>query len=233
MKSLRTGLLLAMLLLSPLCTAANSSAPSWYAVELIVFRYTDPQAGSLETWPANPGSPDWNSAVALTSPDANPALVPFQELPASSYRMDNVWQKLKRSHDYEPLLHIAWMQPSADRSTAPAVRIGVPPVSTPPAMSVPAAASAAVAAAAGENATPVYGTAKLSTTGPYLHFDLDMIYRGALLKTGTPGVSQPLATASPQFQWYRLAQDRRIDAGRMNYFDQPLFGVLLLVTPLK
>ena len=148
MKSLRTGLLLTVLLLSPLCTAANSSAPNWYAVEIIVFRYTDPQAGSLETWPANPGNPDWNSAVALTSADANPALVPFQELPASSYRMDSAWQKLKRSHDYEPLLHIAWMQPTADRGTAPAVRIGVPPITALSAASVPAAASAAVAAAA-------------------------------------------------------------------------------------
>lgn len=106
-------------------------------------------------------------------------------------------------------------------------------------------------------ATPVYGSAKLSTTGNYLHLDLDLAFRGPPLSITLPiattgahaaavtpaagvqanavpapsGVTGASATAA--FQLYRLDQDRRIDAGKLSYFDHPLFGALVLVTPVR
>lgn len=226
--------LLLILLSLPLCaqaagtTPASSRTPNWYDVELIVFRYTDPSAGSLETWPVNPGMPDWDSAVP---PNPTGSGLPYMQLAPSSYRLSSDWQKLARSSDYQPLLQVAWTQPAIDRATALFVRIGTPPAAVPTASTTPAPAAATSTAVA----TPVYGIARLSTTGPYLHFDLDLVYRGTQAKVNIPNTTTVAASGDtePQFQWYRLTQDRRIDAGKLNYFDQPLFGVLVLVTPSK
>jgi len=225
---------LLILLLLPLCAQAAgtipapSRAPNWYDVELIVFRYTDPSAGSLETWPINPGMPDWDSAVP---PNPTGSGLPYMQLASSSFRLSSDWQKLARSSDYQPLLQVAWTQPAIDRAAALFVRIGTPPAAVPSASTTPAPA----AASSTEAATPVYGIARLSTTGPYLHFDLDLVYRGAPAKVSIPDTTTAAASGNtePQFQWYRLTQDRRIDAGKLNYFDHPLFGVLVLVTPNK
>ena len=250
MKLLRIGLVLVTLLLSPLYAVAaggpaenTAPPPNWYAVELIVFRYTDPRAGSLETWPVNPGTPDWQAAQPLAAPSL-PANTPFRELTPVHFRMDSYWRKLQRSSDYLPLLHVAWVQPAIDRASAPFVRIGTPPASAAP-TAVTAAPSGAAALGGG---VPVYGIARLSTTGPYLHFDLDLVFCGppaAHLIPPPPGpsaaasvINAPTATTAAitmpvaaACQPYRLKQGRRIDAGRLDYFDHPMFGVLLLVTP--
>ncbi|MHB8404346.1 MAG: CsiV family protein [Gammaproteobacteria bacterium] len=234
MKLLQISLLFLTLLLLPLCIqaagspAASSPAPNWYDVELIVFRYTDPSAGSLETWPVNPGMPDWSSAVPLTPAGSG---LPYMQLAPSRFQLASDWRKLAHSSGYQPLLQVAWTQPAIDRASAPFVRIGVPP----PAAAAAGTSLAPAAATSTAPGTPVYGTARLSTTGPYLHFDLDLVCRGTPAKVSIPDASQPPASGNvtPLFQWYRLIQDRRIDAGKLNYFDQPLFGVLLLVTPSK
>jgi Peptidoglycan-binding protein, CsiV len=236
--SLLAALLLAILPLlasaTPLPMAPASAqtpirAPNWYDVELIVFSNTDPGAGSLESWPVNPGIPDWDSAVPINPTGSG---VPYMQLPASGFRLASAWQKLARSSDYQPLLQLAWIQPAIERTSALFVRIGTPPMA---ASSVAGTTPAPAAATVTVSGTPVYGTARLSTTGPYLHFDLDLVYRGPPAKMRIPDDSPGAANgnAVPQFQWYRLRQDRRIDAGKLNYFDNPLFGVLLLVTPSK
>lgn len=229
---------------TPPASGANANT-SWYDVELIVFRYTDPQAGDLETWPADPGTPDWKDASPLIAPVAgstNDTLTPFMQI--SGHQLDADWNRLMHSHDYEPLLHVAWTEPLTDHATSPSVQIGVPPPA-------PVATGTATPPAPAPVPTPVYGTAKFSQYGPYLHFDLDLVCQGPVAKhviqapaasTNSPAaematidsqnmnMSTPIA-ATPQLQWYRMTQDRRIEAGKLNYFDNPMFGVLVLVTP--
>ena len=94
--------------------------------------------------------------------------------------------------------------------------------------------------------TLVYGDAKLSTTGPYLHFDLDLVLQGNPVKLALPAATTsairtsvtamaPASTAPtlPAYQFYRLQQDRRVDGGKLTYFDHPLFGAILLITPVR
>lgn len=244
MKTLRAGLLLSTLLLSPCSVlaagapAVNGPAPNWYEVEIIVFANTDPQAGALESWPADPGVPDWNSAVPL-KPAASD--LPYMQLPASGWRLNSVWAKLKRSSDYAPLLHSAWAQPAIDRASALFVRVGTPSAT---AAATIAGSSAAAVSAPLNVPNAVYGIARLSTTGPYLHFDLDLVYCGPPAKhliaplplpagsaPPTASASPALATPAPACQPYRLKQDRKLDAGKLNYFDNPMFGALVLITP--
>lgn len=256
MKLLKFSLVSVLLLsLAPLSlrAAGNNASPNWYDIEVIVFRYTDPQAGDMESWPADPGAPDWSGASALIPPAADgnrsvPAtLTPLMQL--GRYQLDYDWNRLKHSHDHEPLLHVAWTEPLADHGSALAVRIGVPPSTATDATAGFAIAMQPAPATPEQTPTPVYGTVKFSQYGPYLHFDVDLVCRGPLAKHIIPApaanslnmapaaanlsapatVTQPETTAD--FQWYRMIQDRRIEAGKLNYFDNPMFGVLVLVTP--
>lgn len=223
---------------------SQPSAPNWYNVEVIVFKVVDPAAGSDETWPADPGVPEWNTAVALNPPNSIGPAVPYQALSPVNEQLDEDWTRLKRSHNYQPLVHTAWTQPALDRATAPAVRIGVPPSAVPAVVTRGMPSTAAPAAVTGAGATPLqatlaYGDAKLSTTGPYLHFDLDLVLQGPPLRAATPISATMLAPPAtslatmPTVQLYRLRQDRRVDAGKPSYFDQPLFGAIVLITPIR
>jgi len=229
--------------------------PNWYNVEVIVFRSLDPAAGMDETWPADPGMPDWVGSLALNPPNSIGPAVPYQALSPVNEQLDEDWNRLKHSHDYQPLVQVSWTQPALDRATAPAVRIGMPANAVPAASTAPTAVALHTptpAPAATTNALPpqqptlAYGDAKLSTTGPYLHFDLDLVLQGPVSKNDWPAVTDtpptpatPIGTApvavsaAPVFQLYRLRQDRRIDAGKLTYFDNPLFGAIVLVTPVR
>lgn len=247
MKTLATSSLLILLLALSATQAAPSPAPAaqpapnWYDVEVIVFRSTDPSDGSLETWPADPGQPDWNGAVPLNPADSVGPAVPYQLLSPVNEQLGEDWTRLKRSKGYEPLLHLTWTQPALDRASAAAVRIGVPPSAVPaPSTHMPAVATPNTPL----QATLAYGDAKLSTTGPYLHFDLDLVLQGPPAKRAAPTAGTINATlvtppagsaapAAPSFQLYRLLQDRRIDGGKLVYFDHPLFGAIVLVTPVR
>lgn len=226
---------------------ADTGNTSWYDVELIVFRHTDPQAGDLESWPADPGTPDWAGASALvTQPATSPgnaasALTPLMQIDA--HQLDYDWNRLKHSHDYDPILHIAWMEPLTDHSSAPSVQIGVPPPAPATAsdagLAIPVTPAAQPVNPPAQTPTPVYGSVKFSQYGPYLHFDVDLAYKGPIARSviaapAETSMNMPAMSVEPQaqnFQWYRMTQDRRIEAGKLNYFDNPMFGVLLLVTP--
>lgn len=258
MKTLAAASLLTLLLTgaagaaAPATTPAAAPAPNWYNVEVIVFRVLDPDAGSNETWPVDPGMPDWNAAAPLNPANSVGPAVPYQSLSPVSEQLSEAWNRLRRSKNYEPLLHVTWTQPALERDNASsqAVRIGVPPQALAPAATtgvVPAPAaltSAAAATALALKPTLAYGDAKLSTTGPYLHFDLDIVLQGPLAKQATPSAATlnsampaPAAGTSvaavPAYQLYRLRHDMRVNGGKVAYFDHPLFGAIVLVTPVR
>lgn len=225
---------------TPTATPSPAPAPNWYNVELIVFRVLDPNAAAQETWPTDPGLPDWNGAQVLNPPDSVGTAVPYQLLSPVGEQLDDDWTRLKHSRDYEPLLHVTWTQPALDRGTAPAVRIGLPASAAPAPSTHPLPAGGTPP----PQATSAFGTAKLSTTGPYLHFDLDLVLQGNPMQVKAPssataGISTAMlaaatsAPAAPVYQFYRLQQDRRVDGGKLAYFDHPLFGVIVLVTPVR
>jgi len=61
--------------------------------------------------------------------------------------------------------------------------------------------------------SPVYGTVRVSR-GRYLHVDLDLLYRD--------GDGE-----------YRFRSHRRMRSNEIHYLDHPMFGVLILITPLS
>jgi hypothetical protein len=223
---------------APAATATPPTPPpDWFEVELIVFRHTQPGAGASETWPADPGRPAVEGAREL-DPTAT-ALAPFMALPPTASRLTASWDKLVKSSRYEPIAYFAWLQPPLERGKSPAVRIASPP--PPPTPVDPAAAPStapapAFAFAPDPNApadaapaeppppplrTPLDGTATVGLQR-YLYLALDLVFQ--------PGDLPPLVDGTPMPP-FRLTETRRMRSKELHYFDHPLFGALVLITP--
>ncbi|GBE11072.1 hypothetical protein BMS3Abin12_01649 [bacterium BMS3Abin12] len=202
---------------------ADPTPAHWYRVELIVFARLAPDAGAHETWPAQPGQPDLKDAVELTPPPGSAASgpgetvvvtplgpVPYRELPSDQYQLDGAAKLLDASPRYRVLLHLAWQQPALDPRSAHPVHIQLPDGSLDGSV--------------------------LLTRRRYLHAALDLLYRpGADSAAGPAGATTTnstdgAGTTAPVV--YRMQQHRRINSAALNYFDHPLFGVLLEATPI-
>lgn len=123
-------------------------------------------------------------------------------------------------------------------TAAPAPLLPAPQTTAPP---IPAPPSGA----------PVFGTVTLSLDR-YLHLAVDLAYRPTGAQTlrtyrsrddlALPAgatMAQPAATGFGDFAAYPAApaaivmdQSRRIQPGNINYFDHPLFGAIIEVTPV-
>jgi len=218
------GRLLGTLLITLAWSTAQAAPPSWYAVELIVFANLDASSAGDERWPVDPGTPTLEGAVELldaSGPDAvQPGLrLAFQRLTGKALQLNSEWARLRRSATYRPLLHIAWRQPGLARAEARAVhlrrRAGAP---TGDPQTVPVAPLASVSEAP---VLPVIdGTLRLYRAR-YLHLEVDLRYQP---RVPPPGLDQEASV-------FRLTESRRVRSRKLYYFDNPLFGVLALVTP--
>ncbi|MGA7802536.1 MAG: CsiV family protein [Gammaproteobacteria bacterium] len=202
--------------------AAKASQTQQYDVEILVFANTNPDDQG-EQWPTDPGAPDLGAASELGAPDGPTQLGP------QNYRLSADDGALKRSGRYHPILHLAWRQTAGPLDASHGVHIHGPGASD-----------------------TVDGTVKLSV-GRYLHLDLDLLYRPTSNPAADPGPTTANGPASGEAgsdtagdgqspvplpaQWvsdpgvFRMQQHRRLRSREVQYFDQPHFGVLALVTP--
>lgn len=197
--------------------AAGSEAP-WYEYEIIVFERLDKGAGSTESWPDNPGSPSRLNArpikmrPAASSDGANP--VPYVALPRSARRLNELWQRLRRSRNFRPQLHLAWRQPMVSPGRAQLLYIEMwdGPDARNPVRDVP----------------KIEGTLKIGMRR-YLHLETDLLLRRRA-KSGPSLAQSDMQALMPAYQTYRLQTTRRMRSGKLHYLDHPVFGVLVLAT---
>lgn len=246
MRILRSSLLTTLALATALVGAGPTPVPAtptppppqdWFEVELLVFRHTQPGAGASETWPTDPGRPAVEAARELEP--AGGALAPFMALPPSASRLTAQWDRLVRSSRYQPIAYHAWLQPPLERGRSPALRIASPAPPAPPAPPVdpnapspPTTPAPAFAFGTDPNAapaepalpplrTPLDGTVTVGLQR-YLYLALDLVFQ--------PGDLPPLADGTPMPP-FRLTETRRVRSKELHYFDHPLFGVIVLITP--
>jgi len=246
-----------LIILSLLLQAGLSrAADRWYEIELIVFTYTDPAVNS-ERWPEKPVEPDITDAIlapgtiVLPSLPSNPLAPSTRELlrvstvPPDQYRLKSAYQSLTRSRLYTPILHTAWRQPVGSGKNTLKVRIaggkdfsGVYGIDgerldtgSPPAMS---------------GLWQVDGFVSFRSQ-QLLFATVDMMFRRE--QTVIPPVATPVApesnlswqtTTTPEpvaieqkVQFYRMNQSRRVRSGEVQYFDHPMFGVIVEMRPLE
>jgi len=271
--------LFALLLLSalPLMPAAAATDEHWYQIELVIFENRGGD-NTTEVWSENPGEPDVDNAVELraatvpatadetggatmpASPavpssstvtgDEPPAAEPYTLLSEDQLTLNDDIERLNKSADYQPLLHIAWRQAVPERGHGQPVLVDsrkLPLYTARIADTTPTPDTDRDAPASGDGPPPpalyeqgpdeivttinenfVTGTVML-TRGRYLHVGLDLLYER---QPNSPQLFSffGFGNAGDIPEEYRLTQERRLRRGQLNYFDHPKFGVLAVVT---
>ena len=208
--------LTAVMLVLPINAAAR-----WYQVEVVVFKHLEAMAAGGEEWPELTRLPEFGRAMELIvdlpeMSDEPPPLdgedavdagsIAFKLLDRAERKLGAVERRLRLSSEYKPLIFSAWRQPSFGVSRAK--RIYLSDVDRVP---------LGDAVPAGEGGFSIASTPQAEgivrvKIGHLLHVDLDFLY----YHDGTP---------------VRLTETRKLKLKEIHYFDHPLFGVIVLVSP--
>lgn len=257
-----SGFLLA-LLCSAALAAPNKDNPTQYHVEILLFALNDPAPVKAEAWPDNFGISPTVQPIFVTFPANTPAapvpapstkntpkpkvvIPPYQYLSREDFKLNATFFKLKKTPQYDVLLHVAWRQPAIEFKEDSAVYLfeGMNDPDRPTEIipvtngSVPTPVNleeGGVGEAVDPEAhAPRYsGTLKLAL-GQYLHVALDLLYRRQVTRNDTidaqgANIDQPRVA----LQGFRINETRRIKLGEVHYFDHPVFGALALIAPVE
>lgn len=197
------------------------AASRWYEVEVIIFRNTDTDAVGGEYWPALESLPDFRNAIELfvdlpefadepsiSHPNAvaSPAPLAFQSLRPGELQLSSIFRRLEKLSAYDPILHVGWRQPGFVGSRARSVYL-----SDKPLIGVDTRDPSETVSAPAAIAWRIEGTVRIRA-GRLLHIDADFVSYG---------------DESP----VRITEQRQVILNELHYFDHPLFGVIVRVTP--
>ena len=192
------------------------AAARWYQVDVVVFRHTRTSTAGAEQFPAMTALPDYSAGLDLTTdvaatgaePSAGgPGPIAFKALAANERGLVDVERRLRNSHDYTPLLAAAWRQPKA--AVGGAKRVHLSDIDT---WLGAAPASDTATGVVTADVTPGVAGTVLVKIARQMNVDIDF----TLDHDGTP---------------VRLKGARGVKLREVNYFDHPLFGVLVQVLP--
>jgi len=139
---------------------------------------------------------------------ATPSLPPgFRLLRADEYSLDDAERVIDRLGAYRPLGHAGWVQEGLDEANAVPLDIAYLGIANP------------------------RGSLKLYL-GRFLHMAVDLEYDRELGTAGAGAFSTGLGEIE-RAHTYRLKSERNaFRSGELHYIDHPLFGMLMLVTPV-
>lgn len=227
--------------------SAQVYAGDWYRVEVVLFAYIEPDAGG-EFWYENPGLPARRQSIRLVMETAEPVsraapgppeeddLKPYLALPKQDYRLAGVRRVLASSREYRPLLHVAWQQPGLDARNVRAVRLDNTRFEKKTAQQVEVEPEPGQVREEPEYTPPpkVFdGTVRLRKSR-FLHLDVDFAYFPDTLEQPDLDVpEQARRHGRLSADYVRLTESRRIKPDGLNYFDHPLFGLIVEVSKIK
>lgn len=235
-----------LLLLLSSAALAESGA---YRVEVIVFRnldvVTDPvMEDELRSFSHFP-------ALDQILVDDGSLEIPNKHLPGDlnvilqrSSRMDGVWRRLRSSQGYRPLIYKSWMQNRVD--FYPPMRVHneqIIDTQLRPPTNIVVADLAADDPLAAHRSTfyQIDGSVQLRRSR-FLHLYLDIEYRdqnaGEIIAVDTdffdsPQTQNEAVSFNQAHEVFKLKENRQIRTARLQYFDTPYFGALVLVTAIR
>lgn len=190
------------------------AAEAWYQVELIVLAQRKPEPDSVTA--SAVVAPPAATGTVLTIPDpAQPVTQNARIAPVApgNLRLSAEARRITANSNYELLVHTAWRQPALSSSQALPVRIRSGVSLDNEGVAIPR----------------LDGTVQLSV-GRFLQFDTNLRYHA--VSPQTAGEPPPPAADTPIQLLYRLNESRRMRSRELHYLDHPMFGVIVLVTPL-
>ncbi|KPJ94316.1 MAG: hypothetical protein AMJ53_05510 [Gammaproteobacteria bacterium SG8_11] len=173
------------------------------------------------------------------------------------FQLSNIAKKIDASSQYDVVLHLAWRQPTFDEDKSIPVFVFNDMLDrdpTPKPVSTPGFGQGYDFYVDGLAAGPQYhwlsGTLKLSVSR-YLHLESDLhiklrTTKQEVIEESPPpetggfgsffGMSReptPIMIERPLLQDYRLFETRRMRSKEIHYFDHPLMGIIVKVTPYE
>ncbi len=198
-------------------------ARNWYQIDVIVFSQTADINHVSETWSTSTPLPTITSAWQLTYSDADESIAAYDILPDNRFGLTNTLTKLTKRSNYRMIWHGAWVQPiTKKRSTRPIYIAG--------GEQYPQIASEQTSLTYQPSAE-FAGLLTLKQTQNYISVAANL--RLTELTKQLPRSIQMLLTTSSDelYQQFSLQQTQRIRANEIHYFDHPLFGMLIKITP--
>ena len=176
--------------------------------------------------------------VSVDTPDApeDEDLKPYVSLHGQDYRLAGVRRAMASSREYRPLLHVAWQQPGLDARNVRAVRLDNTRFERKAAEQVEVEPELGQVRDEPEYTPPIKifdGTVRLRKSR-FLHLDVDFVYFPDTLQQ--PDLEMPAQSAGHRrfpADYVRLTESRRIKPDDLNYFDHPLFGLIVEVSKIK
>jgi len=212
--------------ISTLLLPVVAQADRWYQVEVLVFKHLEAVGVGGEEWLELEALPDFKTARELLAdlPDMSDEPAPldsddlssevpmaFKLLDYPDRRLTELEDKLENSREYAPVLFSAWRQPppkKKDETNRPnKIKLvhfsgRVSPVET-------TITEKTEAISVPPLEVEGFVTVRI---GKYLHVDLDFVYYHE---------GQPV----------RLKESRRVKLRETHYFDHPLFGIIVELSP--
>ena len=216
--------ILALLLLPCLIGAAQL-----YKVELIVFSHVTEAGLNSETWPLVVSMPNMDSVQNLLPLDLPSAQTSSTELgqpiykmlPSTDFGLNADELALTHAKNYSVLVHMAWLQPGEATRLSPRIRImggqgydanGQTVINGQPAQF-----------------STIDGFVRVSR--PYtFQVDADLVL--TLPENAVQSLTSKLTEDVPLYH-FTLLQSEHPKLNDVYYFDHPLFGMLLQITPVK
>lgn len=212
--------LLALISILPYSVCA-AEEPKTVQVELVLFHNRDATT-HLSEWHA-PNVINTANAIELMVPefslsDGEPQPTPnFCLMPQDKLQLNPEEQKLAQSEQYQVMLHIAWTQSLDDAWHSKPVHV----------------TGGIHYNIDGELANEIDGTVTVSQ-GKFINFK-------AQININEPSEKMHFADTSrfspfsrlPEVLSYHLAQSRRMKLDELHYLDNPYFGMLVRITPVK
>lgn len=167
-------------------------------------------------------------------PDQAPAAPPteaplaFVALPSSEFTLGSVMNKLSKQNSYRILAHAAWRQPSLGGNELETVHL----------------VGGTLLDKGSDNSDAHYEFEGLITlkTSRFLHLDVDAVLRerdsqnlgGKYDSPADLGLLESTNNGQdrmPVYQSYRLTQSQRVRSNKLYYFDHPLMGIIVKISP--
>jgi hypothetical protein len=174
----------------------------------------------------NPETTDLPAQPQPVAAPAGPEPLAYVALPTSQFTMQSVAAKLSKKDAYRILSHSAWRQPATSNKGSESVRI-----------------FGGRLLDKDDPSNPHYefdGLVTLKATR-YLHLDVDAVLReptsGSGGKYDSPADLGLLENSNNSqdraavYQVYRLMQSQRVRSNKLYYFDHPLMGVIVKISP--
>ena len=215
---------------------SNAFAASWYQVEVVVFDRLYPDLDG-EQWRHEEYKQRDNMVELRTGDEvsASDGQVPYMVLPSSRNRLSGVYNILKRSGEYRPLIHVSWQQPPTERNRARFVHI----------QKLEGEQVIPVTGATDDNKEPEFiesfiqpdriidGAIRVRS-GYYLHVDVDLSYFTQLPpENKIVRSSEELNQSNYEKSVIHLKETRKVKLNEIHYFDNPLFGVIIQISRLQ